>query len=348
MLWQIRHLPAAFSSSEIAKLITQPWSTSPSSTCDLQVPQAPPRQLCGRPMPAASPASRISSPAGHVEALAGVGDRHPAGRRRRLPAPSAAPAGGASAPPGWAGPDGRPLGRDGRCGGKGRRGGGAGLERARSDRGRRRGGGARRGAPRARARAQRSTVLEAKDRIGGRAWTDTTSLGIPWERGANWLHDAERNLFRRYADEAGFAYERAPPERRLWQRRAVRSRVARGARRLRRGGLRRGQGGRRRRAGHPRRPGDPAAIRALARLFAPWFAALNGIEAERMSTLDFARAALDGGNWRVEARLWRPARALRPERPGRARDAGAPHRVGRAQGAGRHRARPASRPPPRS
>ena len=43
-------------------------------------------------------------------------------------------------------------------------------------------------------------------------------------------------------------------------------------------------------------PPDPR----FGRLFAPWFAALNGIEAERMSTLDFARAAFGGGNWRVE------------------------------------------------
>ena len=61
-----------------------------------------------------------------------------------------------------------------------------------------------------------SVVLEAKDRIGGRVCTDTTSLGIPWERGANWLHDAERNLFRRHADMVGFAYEREAPPRRLW------------------------------------------------------------------------------------------------------------------------------------
>ena len=45
----------------------QPWSTSPCSTRDLQVPQAPPRQLWGRPMPAASPASRISSPGGQTK-----------------------------------------------------------------------------------------------------------------------------------------------------------------------------------------------------------------------------------------------------------------------------------------
>ena len=38
----------------------------------------------------------------------------------------------------------------------------------------------------------------------------------------------------------------------------------------------------------------------LGHLFAPWFAALNGLEAARMSTLDFSRASLDGANRRVE------------------------------------------------
>jgi monoamine oxidase len=71
-------------------------------------------------------------------------------------------------------------------------------------------------ARRARAQGLAVTVLEAKQRIGGRACTDTASLGIPWERGANWLHDAERNLFRRYADEADFYYERKMVERHLW------------------------------------------------------------------------------------------------------------------------------------
>lgn len=60
------------------------------------------------------------------------------------------------------------------------------------------------------------TLLEAKDRIGGRAQTDTRSLGVPWERGANWLHVAERNFFRRYADAHGFAYEGEQPPARLW------------------------------------------------------------------------------------------------------------------------------------
>jgi len=143
------------------------------------------------------------------------------------------------------------------------------------------------------------TVLEAKDRIGGRAWTDTRSLGVPWERGANWLHDAERNLFRRYADEIGFAYDRKSAERRLWSggrfdsalRAALDDYGAAAFAAVEAAGA----------AGQ-----DVAAAAVIppdprfGRLFAPWFAALNGIEAERMSTLDFARAAFDGGNWRLE------------------------------------------------
>jgi len=46
-------------------------------------------------------------------------------------------------------------------------------------------------------------VLEARDRIGGRAFTDT-SLGAPWDRGCSWLHASEVNPFVRYAREQGF------------------------------------------------------------------------------------------------------------------------------------------------
>jgi monoamine oxidase len=143
-------------------------------------------------------------------------------------------------------------------------------------------------------------VLEAKNRIGGRAHTDTSSLGIPWERGANWLHEAERNLFRHYADAAGFAYERDPPVRRLWSNgrfdamlraeldahedamlAAVDAAAAAGK--------------------------DVAAAEVIPptprfrSLLEPWFAAINGIDAERMSSVDSARAGLTGRNLRVAA-----------------------------------------------
>ncbi|ONG55688.1 hypothetical protein BKE38_08880 [Pseudoroseomonas deserti] len=36
-------------------------------------------------------------------------------------------------------------------------------------------------------------VLEARDRVGGRAWTDATTLGAPFDLGATWLHEAGAN-----------------------------------------------------------------------------------------------------------------------------------------------------------
>jgi monoamine oxidase len=48
-------------------------------------------------------------------------------------------------------------------------------------------------------------VLEARDRIGGRAFTDT-SLGLPFDMGAHWLHSADQNPFVRIADRLGLAY----------------------------------------------------------------------------------------------------------------------------------------------
>jgi monoamine oxidase len=145
-----------------------------------------------------------------------------------------------------------------------------------------------------------TVVLEAKDRIGGRAWTDMESLGVPWERGANWLHNAEGNFFTRYADAHGFAYEAmATPARRLWadgwaaadllgarddyEAQAFQAVHAAGA------------------AGR-----DVAAAEVIPphpryrAIFAPWFAARAGAEPERTSTLDYARADASGSNRRLE------------------------------------------------
>jgi monoamine oxidase len=49
-------------------------------------------------------------------------------------------------------------------------------------------------------------VLEARDRIGGRAFTDATTLGLPFDCGAHWLHAASQNPFTTIADRLGFAY----------------------------------------------------------------------------------------------------------------------------------------------
>lgn len=49
-------------------------------------------------------------------------------------------------------------------------------------------------------------VLEAKDRIGGRAYTETEIFGTPWDCGGHWLHSADVNPLRVMADELGIAY----------------------------------------------------------------------------------------------------------------------------------------------
>jgi len=53
-----------------------------------------------------------------------------------------------------------------------------------------------------RAAGHSAIVLEARSRIGGRAFTDT-SLGAPFDAGAEYIHWAERNPMRRIADEWG-------------------------------------------------------------------------------------------------------------------------------------------------
>ncbi|QIB36122.1 flavin monoamine oxidase family protein [Ancylobacter pratisalsi] len=49
-------------------------------------------------------------------------------------------------------------------------------------------------------------VLEAAGRTGGRAFTDTQSLGVAWDRGCHWLHSASVNPLRAAADELGLSY----------------------------------------------------------------------------------------------------------------------------------------------
>lgn len=48
------------------------------------------------------------------------------------------------------------------------------------------------------------TVLEARSRIGGRAWTEDTSFGVPFDRGCAWIHAADRNPFKPMAETWGY------------------------------------------------------------------------------------------------------------------------------------------------
>lgn len=63
------------------------------------------------------------------------------------------------------------------------------------------------GAGRALARAEIPfLIIEAKDRIGGRAYSDTTSLGHLWDQGCHWFHSADKNILRKHAEEIGHKF----------------------------------------------------------------------------------------------------------------------------------------------
>ncbi|WP_129792892.1 NAD(P)/FAD-dependent oxidoreductase [Sphingosinicella sp. CPCC 101087] len=54
-------------------------------------------------------------------------------------------------------------------------------------------------------------IVEAGDRIGGRAWT-LERAGLPLDLGCGWLHSADRNPWLQLAERLGFAVDRRPPD----------------------------------------------------------------------------------------------------------------------------------------
>jgi monoamine oxidase len=141
-------------------------------------------------------------------------------------------------------------------------------------------------------------VLEARSRIGGRAWTAHLS-GLALDLGCGWLHSADENEWSAIAQELGFTIDPTPPP---WSRRAIE-------------------------AGFPlAEQSDYAAAwarfyerlaeaaqakpdRAAADLLEPgsrWNALLNavssyinGVELDRLSVADFDNYYDSGVNWRV-------------------------------------------------
>jgi monoamine oxidase len=69
---------------------------------------------------------------------------------------------------------------------------------------------------RLRERGLQPLILEARSRVGGRAYTDASTLGMPVDMGAGWLHSADLNPWTVYAKANGFdVIERDP----VWRRR---------------------------------------------------------------------------------------------------------------------------------
>ena len=61
------------------------------------------------------------------------------------------------------------------------------------------------------------TILEARERIGGRARTRVAS-GFPLDLGCGWLHSANRNPWTRIAAELGFTIDKTAP---VWTRQSL-------------------------------------------------------------------------------------------------------------------------------
>ncbi len=54
-------------------------------------------------------------------------------------------------------------------------------------------------------------MVEARDRVGGRAWTIDSGQGFPIDLGCGWLHSADRNPWREIAEAGGWEVDRTPP-----------------------------------------------------------------------------------------------------------------------------------------
>ena len=68
------------------------------------------------------------------------------------------------------------------------------------------------GAARALERAGKSViVLEARDRVGGRAHTIQAAPDVLFDRGCGWLHSADENSFVGIAEQLGFAFDKTRP-----------------------------------------------------------------------------------------------------------------------------------------
>jgi monoamine oxidase len=58
---------------------------------------------------------------------------------------------------------------------------------------------------------KRVLVLEARDRIGGQTFTNTSTFGVPFDHGAQWFHQGDINELRSLAETAGYKTLRQGP-----------------------------------------------------------------------------------------------------------------------------------------
>ncbi|MGA2495959.1 MAG: NAD(P)/FAD-dependent oxidoreductase [Roseiarcus sp.] len=144
----------------------------------------------------------------------------------------------------------------------------------------------------------KALILEARDRLGGRAWTIEAG-GFPVDLGCGWLHSAKRNPWTAIAKAQGRTIDRTPPP---WARATSQPGLTATEADAMRAALW---------ALHERADALPESEpdRSLADLLEPggrWNALIDaisgyysGAELARVSARDLGRYADDGVNWRV-------------------------------------------------
>lgn len=147
---------------------------------------------------------------------------------------------------------------------------------------------------------RRILVIEARARIGGRAWTVEAAPGMPLDLGCGWLHSADRNPLAGLARAAGFSVDRHLPD---WSRSRTRSEWRRAYHRLE-DRIARWQGPDVA-AADLLEPGDRwnATIDAIATY-------VSGAELRAVSVHDLQRYRDSGVNWRVREGLGTAIAAL--------------------------------------
>ncbi len=65
------------------------------------------------------------------------------------------------------------------------------------------------------AAGRKLAIFEATDRVGGRCFTDTRTFGIPYDRGAHWIHLPDTNPVAKLGLKTGLGIYAAPPSQRL-------------------------------------------------------------------------------------------------------------------------------------
>src|SRR6185312_844081 len=65
------------------------------------------------------------------------------------------------------------------------------------------------------AAGRRFALIEASDHVGGRCVTDTRTFGMPFDRGAHWVHFPDLNPVARLAARSGLEIYPAPPGQKL-------------------------------------------------------------------------------------------------------------------------------------